>query len=403
VDLTFGEKYDTFRLEVRSFIEDNKDSAPKNTADREEARTQGRVWQRLLVDNGYAARRFPKQYGGSEVEPDILENRIMAEEFARAGVSAGLGGQGIGMLMPVMMQRGTDAQKDFFMEPTLTGKMNWCQGYSEPNSGSDLASLSTRAALDGDEWVINGQKIWTSGAKQADWMFCLVRTEPDAPKHQGISFLLIKMGTPGLDVRPIKTMTNETFFNEVFFTDVRIPKDQIIGERGEGWIIANEILRNERDGLGDPNVTLSRLNTLIELMQEETVNGQRLIENPVYRDRVMEIQARVMALRFNDLRLLSANVNNREEPLATMIVKLQGTELRHALEGLAVDVLGEHGTLFEDSKYLRNDGSWQHDYMYFLGLIIGGGTNQIQKNIISERGLGMPKEPRPQQPKNKGF
>ena len=403
MDLTFGEKYDTFRLEVRSFIEDNKDSAPKNTADREEARTQGRVWQRLLVDNGYAARRFPKQYGGSEVEPDILENRIMAEEFARAGVSAGLGGQGIGMLMPVMMQRGTDAQKDFFMEPTLTGKMNWCQGYSEPNSGSDLASLSTRAALDGDEWVINGQKIWTSGAKQADWMFCLVRTEPDAPKHQGISFLLIKMGTPGLDVRPIKTMTNETFFNEVFFTDVRIPKDQIIGERGEGWIIANEILRNERDGLGDPNVTLSRLNTLIELMQEETVDGQRLIENPVYRDRVMEIQARVMALRFNDLRLLSANVNNREEPLATMIVKLQGTELRHALEGLAVDVLGEHGTLFEDSKYLRNDGSWQHDYMYFLGLIIGGGTNQIQKNIISERGLGMPKEPRPQQPKNKGF
>lgn len=403
MDLTFGEKYDTFRLEVRSFIEDNKDSAPKNMADREEARTQGRVWQRLLVDNGYAARRFPKQYGGSEVEPDILENRIMAEEFARAGVSAGLGGQGIGMLMPVMMQRGTDAQKDFFMEPTLTGKMNWCQGYSEPNSGSDLASLSTRAALDGDEWVINGQKIWTSGAKQADWMFCLVRTEPDAPKHQGISFLLIKMGTPGLDVRPIKTMTNETFFNEVFFTDVRIPKDQIIGERGEGWIIANEILRNERDGLGDPNVTLSRLNTLIELMQEETVDGQRLIENPVYRDRVMEIQARVMALRFNDLRLLSANVNNREEPLATMIVKLQGTELRHALEGLAVDVLGEHGTLFEDSKYLRNDGSWQHDYMYFLGLIIGGGTNQIQKNIISERGLGMPKEPRPQQPKNKGF
>ena len=403
MDLTFGEKYDTFRLEVRSFIEDNKDSAPKNTADRKEARTQGRVWQRLLVDNGYAARRFPKQYGGSEVEPDILENRIMAEEFARAGVSAGLGGQGIGMLMPVMMQRGTEAQKDFFMEPTLTGKMNWCQGYSEPNSGSDLASLSTRAALDGDEWVINGQKIWTSGAKQADWMFCLVRTEPDAPKHQGISFLLIKMGTPGLDVRPIKTMTNETFFNEVFFTDVRIPKDQIIGERGEGWIIANEILRNERDGLGDPNVTLSRLNTLIELMQEETVDGQRLIENPVYRDRVMEIQARVMALRFNDLRLLSANVNNREEPLATMIVKLQGTELRHALEGLAVDVLGEHGTLFEDSKYLRNDGSWQHDYMYFLGLIIGGGTNQIQKNIISERGLGMPKEPRPQQPKNKGF
>lgn len=391
MNLSFGEKYDSFRLSVRKFIEDNADSAPKRgDVDLDKTRS----WQRLLIKNGYAARRIPKEYGGSGIEPDILETRIMAEEFAQAKVSSGMGGQGIGMLMPVMLERGTEEQKRQFIEPTITGNMIWCQGYSEPNSGSDLASLSTRAALDGDEWVINGQKIWTSGAKTADWMFCLVRTEPDAPKHRGISFLLISMDTPGLDVRPIKTMTGESFFNEVFFTDVRTPKDQIIGQRGEGWIIANELLRNERDGLGDPSVTLSRFNALVDLMKEETVDGQRLIDNAVFRDRLMELQGRVMALRFNDLRLLSANVNKLELPLATMIVKLQGTELRHALEGLAIDVLGEHGVLYEDSPYLRNNGSWQSDYMQFLGLIIGGGTNQIQKNIISERGLGMPREPK---------
>jgi len=202
------------------------------------------------------------------------------------------------------------------------------------------------------------------------------------------------METEGLDVRPLKTMTGESFFNEVFFTDARVPKDQIVGQRGEGWAIANAVLKHERDGLGDPNITLSRLNALTDLMKEETVNGKRIIDNPIYRDRLMTLQGEVMALRFNDLRLLSANINKQDIPLATMIVKLQGTELRHKLEGLAIDALGEHGILYEDSPLLRNEGTWQNDYMWFLGLIIGGGTSQIQKNIISERGLGMPREPR---------
>lgn len=391
MELSFGRKYDTFRQTVREFIEGNIDSAPRRgEVDMEKTRS----WQKLLIENGYAARTIPKEYGGGGFEPDILETRIMAEEFARAQVSAGMGGQGIGMIVPVLLERGTDEQKKQFIAPTVCGDMLWCQGYSEPNSGSDLASLSTRAVLDGDEWVINGQKIWTSSAKSAHWMFCLVRSEPDAPKHHGISFLLLSMKTEGLDVRPLKTMTGESFFNEVFFTDARVPKDQIVGQRGEGWAIANAILKHERDGLGDPDVTLSRLNALTDLMKEETVNGQRIMDNPIYRDRLMALQGEIMALRFNDLRLLSANIKKEQLPLATMIVKLQGTELRHKLEGLAIDVLGEHGILYEDSPHLRNEGTWQNDYMWFLGLIIGGGTNQIQKNIISERGLGMPREPR---------
>lgn len=391
MDLSYGEKYDTFRQDVRTFIDKNRDGSPSRG---EVDMTKAKAWQHLLIENGFAARTIPTEYGGCGIEPDILERRIISEEFAAGKVSSGMGGQGIGMIVPVLLERGREDQKKQFIPPTVRGDMMWCQGYSEPNSGSDLASLSTRGALDGDEWVVNGQKIWTSSAKTADWMFCLVRTEPDAPKHRGISFLLLSMDTPGLDVRPIQTMTGESTFNEVFFTDVRVPKDQMVGERGEGWAIANAILKHERDGLGDPNATMTRFNALIDLMKEETLDGQRLIDNAAYRDRLMALQGRMMALRFNDLRLLSAKVNSVEAPMATMCVKFEGTELRHELEGLAIDVLGEHGLLYGETPYLRNNGSWQHDYMYYLGLIIGGGTNQIQKNIISERGLGMPREPK---------
>jgi len=391
LDLSYGEKYETFRGTVREFVSANGQLAPDGS---EETLDKARDWQHLLIENGYAARTIPKEYGGGGYAPDLIESRIIAEEFARAQVATGMAGQGISMLIPVLLERGSDEQRKQFIEPTLRGDFMWCQGYSEPNSGSDLASLSTRAVLDGDEWVVNGQKIWTSSAKTADWMFCLVRSEPDARKHHGISFLLISMDTPGLDVRPLKTMAGDSSFNEVFFTDVRVPKDQIVGNRGEGWAIANVVLKYERDSLGDPDISLRRLNALIELMKTETVNGERIIDNPVYRDRVMQLQGRVMALRFNDLRLLSAKINKQEAALATMIVKLQGTELRHELEGLAVDALGELGTLYEEGPYLRDNGQWMRDHLYFLGLIIGGGTNQIQKNIISERGLGMPREPR---------
>ena len=231
MDLSYAEQYDTFRATLQEFICVHGEHAPSVGKD---DLAKKRAWQKTLIEHGYFARTIPAEYGGCGKVPDILESRIIAEEFAKAQVSPGMGGQGISMLVPVLLERGTEEQKKQFIAPTIRGEMMWCQGYSEPNSGSDLASLSTRAVLDGDEWVINGQKIWTSDAKTADWMFCLVRSEPDAPKHQGISFLLLSMDTPGLDVRPLKTMTGESFFNEVFFTDVRVPKDQIIGARGEG-------------------------------------------------------------------------------------------------------------------------------------------------------------------------
>ena len=391
MDLSYGSVYEAFRQETRQFIEANAHLAPKGWGlDREKTG----AWQRLLIDHGYAARDIPKQYGGYGAEPDLLKSRIIAEEFARAQVSPGLGGQGIAYLVPAMLELATEEQKQQFIPPTLRGEIIWCEGYSEPNAGSDLASLSTSAVLDGDEWVVNGQKIWTSTAESADWMFCLVRTEPDAPKHQGISFLLFSMRTQGIRVRPLKTMTEDSHFNEVFFTDVRVPKHQIVGQRGQGWQVANAVLVHERDDLGDPDATLTRLNALTDLMKQETVDGRRVIDDPVYRDRLMKMQGRVMAMRCNDLRLFSAKLNRKDASLAAMVVKLQGTQLRHELEGLALDALGELGILYADSPHLRGGGSWQFMHMLYLGLIIGGGTSQIQKNIISERGLGMPREPK---------
>ena len=392
MDLSFGPRYEDFRSEVRQFIQEHGSKSPQAG---KSGSKKAMAWQTLLIENGYAARTIPKDYGGYGGSPDIIESRIIAEEFSKKQISTGLGGQGISMLVPVLLEMGSEAQKKQFVGPTIRGEMLWCQGYSEPGAGSDLASLSTKAVLDGDDWIINGQKIWTSTAHLADWIFCLVRTEPTKPKHQGISFLLFKMNTPGIEIRPLVDMTGDANFNEVFFTDVRVPKDQIVGERGQGWMVANAILGHERGSLAPPDAAQSRLNGVIKLMEEKNFSGEKVIDNPVFRDRLMKIQGRILAMKCNDLRLLSAKINkNQDTQLASMIVKLQGTELRHELESLAIDVMGELGLAYGDNPYIKGGGSWQYQYMYYLGLIIGGGTSQIQKNIISERGLGMPREPK---------
>ena len=395
MDLNFTAEYETFRDDVRAFLVKHKEHAPK--ASNAGVRSQQRLkWQRLLLDHGYAARTLPTAYGGFGAEPDALKQRIIAEEFTRAKVPGGMAGQGINMLVPTLIELGTPEQKEKYIAKTLSGEMIWCQGYSEPGAGSDLASLRTSAVVDGDDFVINGQKIWTSTAGQADMIFCLVRTEPDAPKHQGISYLLFSMDTPGIEVRPLMTMTGRAEFNEVFFTDVRVPTHQIVGNRGEGWMVANATLTHERGMLGDPDAALSRFKAIADIMQTEHVDGKSLMDNHVYRDRLMALEAEVYAMKFNGMRLTTASSHKKPAGMAGMIVKLQGCELNHRLAELAIDVMGEYGILFEDSAFLRDQGMWQTHYMFDLGLIIGGGSAQIQKNIISERGLGMPREPKVQ-------
>jgi len=397
MDLSYDSEYQDFRQEVRKFLADNEEQARGGGMGMGMGPPSERVqeWQKQLIERGYAARTVPREFGGYGGEPDLLKRVILDEEFAEAGASPGVRGQGPDMLVPTLLEHGTQEQKQKWVGPTIRGEVVWCQGYSEPGSGSDLASLQTRATEDGQDFLINGQKIWTSSAHFSDMMFCLVRTEPDASKHAGISYVLIPMDTPGIEVSPLRTMTGGAEFNQVFLTDVRVPQTNVVGRRGEGWKIANTTLKHERNMLGNSGQLEASLQRLVKLMEQETVNGVRALDSPIYRDRLLQLQARTLAARYHSLRLLTAHRRGDAGGIGGLVVKLTGCELSHQIAALALDVMGELGTLHQGSKYLRAGGAWQFQHMFSLGLIIGGGTAQIQKNIIAERGLGMPREPKP--------
>ena len=392
MDLRLSTEHQAFRQTVTAFLVANKAQWPDAGLPMRHSRRL--AWQKLLIENGYAARTIPAEYGGYGAQPDILKSRLIAESFALTGAPPPIASQGISMFVPTLLEKGSEAQKREWIGPTLRSEVIWCQGYSEPGSGSDLASLRTSARIDGDDYVINGQKIWTSTAQHADMIFCLVRTESDVPKHQGISYLIFSMKTPGIEIRPLVDMTGAPNFNELFFTDVRVPRENIVGAPGQGWSVANATLKHERGMLGDPNAAKSRLLSIVELMKVETRDGERMIDNPVFRDRLVALQAEVYAMQANGLRVTTSSLKGEPSGMAGLIVKLQGCELNHQLAGLAIDVMGELGLLYGDSPRIRDRGSWQWRFMFDLGLIIGGGTAQIQKNIIAEHGLGMPREPK---------
>ena len=398
MDLEYDKKYETFRQEVQTFLDEHKPKV-KDRAMSELSRADFEEWLQLQIKHGYWARTIPQQYGGYGAEPDLMHTVIMDEEFNRAGVLRGSPAQGPSMLVPTLLEHGTEAQREKWIGATMQGKVRWCQGYSEPGSGSDLASLQTSAREDGDDFLINGQKIWTSTADKADMMFVLVRTEPDAPKHSGISYVLLDMKTPGLEVQPLRTMSGdigENSFNQVFFKDVRVPQSNVVGQRGEGWKIANTTLKHERNSLSsNAEGTLMRL---IRLMNRETINGVSAMANPIYRDRLMKLQARVLAMKHHSMRILTYSLKKENSGTAGLVTKLQNCQLGFDMASLAIDVMGELGVLYDHTKYERDKGFWQAHSFFSLGLIIGGGTAQIQKNIISERGLGLPREPKPAKP-----
>ena len=394
MDTSIGSEYDSLREEVRSFFAANQDAAvpagPGFGGDASEVRRRVVEWQKRLVDAGYAGREIPRRYGGAGHEPDPLANLVIEEEFQSAGVSLGMENQGISMFVPTLLHFGREDQKQELIRPTIRGELIWCQGYSEPGSGSDLASLRTSAVLDGDDYVINGQTIWTSGAREADMMFALIRTEAHAGKHGGISYLVLTMDTPGLDVRPLMTMTGDASFNEVFFTDVRVPATNVIGRPGQGWEVGTYTLRFERNMLGRSNATENYVAGCVDILRETG-----LIDSPVYRDRLLKLEGRVQAMKYHQLRLLTDRLKKRDSGAGGLIVKLNNCQLNYDICALAIDAMAERGVLKRGSKHVRDYGNWQRNYMYALGLIIGGGTAQIQKNIIGERGLGLPREPKP--------
>jgi alkylation response protein AidB-like acyl-CoA dehydrogenase len=401
MNLTLSDRHRRLQADVRRFIAEHGHRSPPVGGGGGRARPDRKAldWQARLIEAGYAARAVPRHYGGFGAEPDLLEAAIIAEEFNKAGVSPGIQGQGIRMLVPTLLEVGTEEQRQQWIGPTIRGEVIWCQGYSEPEAGSDLAALRTSAEVQDGHFVINGQKIWTSSAHYADMMFLLCRTEPDKPKHEGISYLLLPMDTPGIEVRPLATMTGHATFNEVFFTNVRVPVDQVVLGRGLGWRVANVTLKHERMLLGDANKLMHRLHKLRGLLERTQVDGVPLIAMAQWRDRLMRLQGEVLAAKYHQMRLLSEAAREQDSGLGLLVVKYYGTTLAWRLAALAVDALGDAGLPYEPHDDVAEDDAataWYADHMYDLGLIIGGGSSNIQKNIIAERGLGMPREARPQ-------
>ncbi len=402
MDLSYGAEYEEFRKEVSGFL---KDQWPlKGEEAKADFNTQAITFRKRAIEAGYLARSTPKAYGGSGQEPDSLKGQVIREEFGRVGAPGDAMGIGTMMLAPTLLERGAEWQKEKFVPGTVHGEIAWCQGYSEPGSGSDLASLKTRGELQGDEWVINGQKIWTSGATTADYMFCLVRTEPEAQKHAGISYLLLDMKQPGIDVRPLRQMNGGAHFNEVFLTDVRTPKDWIVGKRGEGWLVSRTTLKHERNSIGNAAMAEVTFRTLVKLAKESEINGRPAIEDPQVRQRLATIEGYMQSHKFSGYRQLTHSLRGEEPGMIGFMNKLNSTNLNQEVSKLALDLLGDEGLLDPEGAgglmgVPKGAAGWLNLYMSSLGVAIAGGTANIQRNVIGERGLGLPRDYYAQQSK----
>ena len=402
MNLTYSAEYERFRTDVRRFLAEHWGESGGAAADTiadltgASVRTDARAtaFRLLAIERGYLYRHVPRRYGGAEQPPDPLKSAIIAEEFRRARAPFEIVGQGPSMLVPTLLEHGTEAQKDRFIRDTLLGTVRWCQGYSEPGAGSDLASLRTRAVLDGGHWVVNGQKIWTSNAQDAEWMFALVRTEPEKPRHDGLSYFLIDMNTPGIDVRPLRQMTGDADFNEVFLENVRVPEDSVVGRRGQGWVVSRSTLKHERALIGGAHLTRRTFDGLVMLAQALERDGRPAIQDPVIRNRLVELEARLVAAEHHGHRLLTMSARGTEAGLASLVTKLYSTVLGYDIAKLAMDVAGDRGLLAPGEASAPAMGMFGLAYMWSLGVLIAGGAANIQRNIIAERGLGLPRDSR---------
>jgi alkylation response protein AidB-like acyl-CoA dehydrogenase len=393
MELGYSAEYEAFRGEVKAFL------AASWPLRGDEARLapdkQASLFRERAIAAGYLARSIPKRYGGSEQAADVLKGQLIREEFARARAPGEMAGIGPSMLVPTLLEKGSEWQKEKFIAPTLRGDIIWCQGYSEPGSGSDLASLQTKAELVGDEWVINGQKIWTSGAQRADYMFCLCRTEPEAQKHGGISYLLLSMKQPGIEVRPLRQMTGAADFNEVFFTDARTPKDWIVGKRGEGWLVSRTTLKHERNMIGDAANALATFRALVSLAERTLRDGKPAIQDPAIRQRLVQLEGYVRAHQYSGYRQLSKAAKGQDPGRVQLMNKLTSTNIGHEIAKLALDLLGDDGLYEPGDRVLggpRTNAQWVGQFMWSLGSAVAGGTANIQRNVIGERGLGLPRD-----------
>ena len=348
-----------------------------------------RQWSRKLFDAGYAGLTWPTEYGGAGAPH--THQAIFLEESARAEAPEHIGIIGLGMAGPTIISHGTDEQKARYLQPILSGEEVWCQGFSEPGAGSDLAALRTRAVRDGDGFVVTGQKVWSSFAHIADWCILLTRTDSDAPKHQGLTYLLADMHSDGVEVRPLRQVTGDPEFNEIFFNDVRVPDSNVIGEVGGGWSVAMTTLLHERGTLGFALTARLevQLNKLLKLAREVKTNGGRAADDPLLRDEIAQHWIELQGLRFTNYRALTKLMVEGVPGPEGSVAKLHWSESNQRLGKLALRVLGPRAQLDgEDSTW---GGYWQYQQLRSRGNTIEAGTSEILRNIIAERVLGLPR------------
>ena len=388
MDLNLTDDQNAFRDEVRAWLQASVPAEPLDTSGSREGFEDHRAWEKKLYEAGYAAIHWPKAYGGRDA--DLLTQAIFQEEYTRAEAPSRINVLGLGLAGPTLMVYGNDEQKQRWLPNILSCEDIWCQGFSEPDAGSDLAAIRTTAVREGDDFIVNGQKIWTSLGRYADWMFTLVRSDKDAPKHKGISYLMIPMDTPGIEVRPIVQINNDAGFAEVFLTDVRVPAEYLIGELNDGWNIAMTTLGFERGtGLG-AHVRFSKdLQELVSL-----VKAVGLDQDPVMRDEVTRHFVDTEVYRHNMYRTLTRLAGGKPIGPEASLNKLYWSQMEARIYETGMQAMGELGELTPKADAAVDRDHWQKQYWYSRASMIYAGTSEIQKNIISERVLGLPKEPR---------
>jgi len=397
MDLNYTPEDVAFRKQVRAWLEQNLPADPlRGLAER-------KVWHRKLYEAGYLGMGWPKEYGGQGARP--MEQAIVADEMARSGAPSPTNGLGLGIVGPTIVVHGNEWQKKRYLQKILTAEEMWCQLYSEPNSGSDLASLKTSAEDKGDHFVVNGQKIWTSGGKVADWGLLLARTDSKVAKHKGISCFLMSMRQPGVEVRPLKQMTGSSEFCEVFMTGARVEKENQIGRLGEGWAIANTTLGYERGGRSLARISAysAQYNHLVNAARRLKRHGKALIESPLIRQKLGKIWADLEVERYNALRILTQLEKGEHPGAGGSLTKLSYSEFEKRFMELAEEILGPYGQLtdgvpaeyrLEVDTAVGDHGTWAYAFLWSRAGTIYAGSSEIQKNVIGERILGLPKESR---------
>ena len=384
MDFNLTPEQEAFRDEVRAFLDEHLPPAGARDIEFLER------WSRLVREKRWVGFGWPREVGGGGA--GVMMQAILKEEMSKRRAPA-LGSclMGLAWVGPAIIQYGTEEQKKRFIPDILDGAYQWCTGYSEPGFGSDLAALQCRAVREGDEYVVNGQKTWTSLAMWAKWMILLVRTSSDSEKkHEGITCLLVEMDSPGIKVEPIRNMLGQSFFAEVFFDDPRVPAENRLGEEDKGWQITVSALANERSGISEIAGLGRKLDTLKELARKCTSGGRPAFEDPLVGRRLAEFETRIAAMRFNGLRFLTKQVKG--EPLGSeaSINKLHAADLEVGMAEFGLELQGSYGALVEGSAEALDGGRWQKHALDWCPTVIGGGTPNIQKNIISERILRLP-------------